>query len=93
MLIDGVHMDICGVGGLRRIKNAMGVAKACLLHTTHTLLVGDQATAFAVENGFPLENLTTPASAKIQSDWKAAKCQPNYRVNVYVGCVNYCNQR
>ena len=41
-----------------------------------------QATAFAVEMGFPLENLTTPDSTKIWADWEAKSCQPNFRQNV-----------
>lgn len=34
-------MDVGAVGDLRRIKNAIGVARKVLEHTTHTLLVGE----------------------------------------------------
>ncbi|OBS59486.1 hypothetical protein A6R68_09389, partial [Neotoma lepida] len=38
MIMDGTAMDVGAVGGLRRIKNAIGVARKVLEHTTHTLL-------------------------------------------------------
>lgn len=47
MVIDAVRMDVGAVAGLRRVKNAVGVAKAVLLYTEHTLLSGDLATEFA----------------------------------------------
>jgi isoaspartyl peptidase/L-asparaginase-like protein (Ntn-hydrolase superfamily) len=54
MVIDAVRMDIGCVAGLRRVKNAVGVARAVMLHTTHTMLIGDQATQFALEMGYGL---------------------------------------
>lgn len=41
------------VGGLRRVKHAALAAKMVLQHTAHSLLVGDAATAFALEMGIP----------------------------------------
>ncbi|KAK2115013.1 hypothetical protein P7K49_005638 [Saguinus oedipus] len=41
MIMDGTTMDVGAVGDLRRIKNAIGVARKILEHTTHTLLVGE----------------------------------------------------
>ncbi|MEJ1285118.1 aspartylglucosaminidase [Cricetulus griseus] len=41
MIMDGATMNVGAVGDLRRIKNAIGVARRVLDHTTHTLLVGD----------------------------------------------------
>lgn len=33
-------MEVGAVGDLRRVKNAVGVARAVMEHTQHTLLVG-----------------------------------------------------
>ncbi|KAG9256737.1 aspartylglucosaminidase [Emericellopsis atlantica] len=82
MIIDGETLNAGAVAGLRRIKDAIGVARMVLDTTTHTMLSGDLATQFAVEMGFEEEDLTTPASKEICETWKEANCQPNYRVNV-----------
>lgn len=70
------------VGCLRRVKNAVGVARKIMEHTRHTLLVGELATDFAIKMGFKEENLTTNVSAKMNADWKLANCQPNFWRNV-----------
>jgi N4-(beta-N-acetylglucosaminyl)-L-asparaginase len=82
MIMDGGSMKSGAVAGLRRVRDAIGVARAVLEHTTHTLLAGDLATEFAVQNGFAEANLTTEASAARCAAWRAAACQPNYRVDV-----------
>ncbi|KAI1826780.1 asparaginase [Xylaria intraflava] len=82
MIMDGTTMKSGSVAALRRIKNAIGVARAVLEHTTHTMLAGDLATDFAISNGFMPENLTTADSAALCAEWKAGGCQPNYRINV-----------
>jgi N4-(beta-N-acetylglucosaminyl)-L-asparaginase len=81
MVIDAVRMDVGAVASLRRVKNAVGVARAVLFHTTHTILAGDQATEFAAEMGFPVESLSTNTSQSIWKQWKQGSCQPNYRIN------------
>jgi len=82
LILEGRTMNAGAVGGLRRVRNAIGVARAIMEHTTHTILVGDQATAFAVAMGFEEQTLTTPHSHEMWNNWKAAKCQPNYWNNV-----------
>ena len=77
-IIDGVTMDAGSVGGLRRVKNAIGVARAVLRHSAHTLLVGERATEFALMAGFPEESLSTPSSEAAHASWLEAQCQPNY---------------
>ncbi|KAI0169268.1 asparaginase-domain-containing protein [Hypoxylon sp. FL1284] len=93
MIMDGTTMNTGAVAGLRRIRDAVSVARAVLEHTTHSLLAGDQATDFAVANGFTAQNLTTEASAASCAEWKAGDCQPNYRVavtpNASVSCGPY----
>ncbi|KAK3689401.1 asparaginase-domain-containing protein [Podospora appendiculata] len=82
MIMDGTSMKSGAVANLRRIKDAIAVARHVLEHTTHSLLVGDQATQFAVENGFHEEELATPESRAKCDAWTAARCQANYRINV-----------
>ncbi|KAL1773243.1 N(4)-(beta-N-acetylglucosaminyl)-L-asparaginase isoform X1 [Sigmodon hispidus] len=78
MIMDGTAMDVGAVGDLRRIKNAIGVARKVLEHTTHSILVGDSATKFAESMGFTSENLSTNASQALHSSWLSRNCQPNY---------------
>ncbi|KAI0155230.1 asparaginase [Xylariaceae sp. FL1272] len=82
MIMDGTTMKSGSVAAIRRVKNAIGVARAVLEHTTHTMIAGDFATDFAMSNGFAVENLTTTDSEASCEDWKAGGCQPNYRINV-----------
>lgn len=71
-------MDMGAVGALRRVKSAIAVAKDVLLHTSHSLLVGDQATEFAIEMDYKEESLSTNTSRSIWKQWKENNCQPNY---------------
>uniref|UniRef100_A0A182JUA1 N(4)-(beta-N-acetylglucosaminyl)-L-asparaginase n=1 Tax=Anopheles christyi TaxID=43041 RepID=A0A182JUA1_9DIPT len=82
MLMDGKTMDIGAVAALRDVKHAAEVAKYVLRNTKHTLLVGNQATEFAVMMGFKRESLQTEASKGMWSAWKNNHCQPNYWKNV-----------
>lgn len=82
MIMDGVTMKSGSVAALRRVKNAIGVARHVLEYTSHTMLAGDLATEFAIENGFAAENLTTEASAARCVEWRRNSCQSNYRQNV-----------
>ena len=82
LIMDGTTLKAGAVAALRRVREAVSVARAVLEHTTHTLLAGDQATLFALQNGFAETNLTTEASAEQCEAWRAAKCQANYRLNV-----------
>lgn len=77
LIMHGPSHRAGAVGALRNIKNAIGVAKAVMEHTAHSLLVGDGATAFAVDMGFRRESLASPRSAKVHSLWTRNRCQPN----------------
>ncbi|XP_037382369.1 N(4)-(beta-N-acetylglucosaminyl)-L-asparaginase [Talpa occidentalis] len=90
MIMDGTTMNVGAVGGLRRIKNAIGVARKVLEHTTHTLLVGESATKFAESMGFINEDLSTSTSETLYSHWHAGNCQPNYWRNVIPDASKYC---
>ncbi|KAM8848741.1 N(4)-(beta-N-acetylglucosaminyl)-L-asparaginase isoform 2-T2 [Synchiropus picturatus] len=82
MIMDGDTMEVGAVADLRRIKNAIGVARAVMEHTDHTLLVGESATLFAESMGFIAEDLTTNKSLNIFEQWLKGNCQPNYHKKV-----------
>ncbi|KAK3914538.1 N(4)-(Beta-N-acetylglucosaminyl)-L-asparaginase [Frankliniella fusca] len=82
MIMDGVSMNIGAVSDLRRIPNAISVARKVLDHTAHTMLAGDQATKFATQLGFKQQSLSTNKSLEIWSQWKKKQCQPNFWRNV-----------
>ncbi|CAN9514608.1 unnamed protein product [Ophioblennius macclurei] len=82
MIMSGNTMEVGAVADLRRIKNAIGVARAVMERTEHTLLVGESASVFAENMGFVAEDLTTNKSVNIFSQWLKGNCQPNYRKNV-----------
>lgn len=63
------HMEVGAVCDLRSIRDAISTARLVMQHTTHTTLVGLQASAFALEMGMKLSNLSTPASSKSYYKW------------------------
>lgn len=90
MIMNGDLMEVGAVADLRRIKNAVGVARAVMERTSHTLLVGESATLFAENMGFAAEDLTTDKSLNIFSEWLKGNCQPNYRKNVSPDPSKHC---
>ena len=78
MLMDGTTMRAGGVGDLRGVAGAVAVARWVMDTTTHTLLVGESAAAFAVGLGAARSNLTSPASAAAWRAWQEGGCQPNF---------------
>ncbi len=71
--LDAVIMDDAGgvgaVAALEDTVHAISVARAVMEHTPHTFLVGEGATRFARERGFPRVNLLTPEAEKAWRDW------------------------
>lgn len=90
MIMDGGSFNAGAVAGLRRVKNAIGVARAVMEHTRHTLLSGDLATKFAKEMGFEEESLSTPEMEARCEAWREESCQPNYRVDVSPDAGSSC---
>ncbi|XP_071599328.1 N(4)-(beta-N-acetylglucosaminyl)-L-asparaginase isoform X2 [Heliangelus exortis] len=90
MIMDGNTMEVGAVADLRRVKNAIGVARKVIEYTKHTLLVGESASLFAVRMGFPYEDLTTPKSLSLYSNWLNRSCQPNYWKNVVPDSSKSC---
>jgi N4-(beta-N-acetylglucosaminyl)-L-asparaginase len=72
MIMDGDTMNVGAVGALRRVQHAISVARKVMENTFHTLLVGDQATNFALDYGFPDMSLSTSHSASIWSSWMSS---------------------
>lgn len=73
-------MNMGAVAALRRVKNAISVARYVLEHTQHSLLVGDLATQFALSMGLKEEPLETNSSHNMWQQWKENDCQPNFWV-------------
>ena len=78
MIMWAPTFDVGSVGCLKRVKNAISVARKVLELTDHTMLVGDDATNFATEIGFPSGPLNTTRSTDVYNAWLAAGCVPNY---------------
>ncbi|XP_020853488.1 LOW QUALITY PROTEIN: N(4)-(beta-N-acetylglucosaminyl)-L-asparaginase [Phascolarctos cinereus] len=90
MIMDGDTMKVGAVADLRRIKNAVGVARKVMEHTKHTLLVGESATQFAECMGFPNEELSTNTSRFLYLEWLGHNCQPNFWKNVIPDASKSC---
>ncbi|EQC29429.1 N4-(beta-N-acetylglucosaminyl)-L-asparaginase [Saprolegnia diclina VS20] len=92
MIMDGDDQAMGAVACLRRVKDAIRVARRVLTHSSHSLLAGDGALAFAKMMGFREESLTTPYSTKLYLEWQANRCQPNYyrnMINQSTACPPY----
>uniref|UniRef100_A0A8D0BS52 N(4)-(Beta-N-acetylglucosaminyl)-L-asparaginase n=1 Tax=Salvator merianae TaxID=96440 RepID=A0A8D0BS52_SALMN len=90
MIMDGNTMQVGAVADLRRVKNAIGVARKVIEHTRHTLLVGESASLFAESMGFPSEDLTTQTSLSVFLKWLNRSCQPNFWKNVTPDASKSC---
>jgi N4-(beta-N-acetylglucosaminyl)-L-asparaginase len=66
------------VGGVRNIKNVCLVARKVFEHTAHVMLVAEGAEKFAVDLGFPRENLLTDDARKIWLLWKENNSQMDW---------------
>src|SRR5919204_6446567 len=64
-VMDGRTLACGGVAGLENVRHPAALARRVMEKTPHVLLVGDGARLFAIEQGFPLENLNTPESVAL----------------------------
>lgn len=69
--------DIGAVSFLERIKHPVSVARKVMEMTPHVLLSGEGAQAFAVANGFPLED--GKLSPEAEKEWKDWLEKSNYK--------------
>ncbi len=80
-VMDGATLACGAVAALENIRHPTAVARHVMEQTPHVFLVGEGAKLFAVEQGFPLEDLQTPESVaewqrrqrKLSKDQKPAK--------------------
>ncbi|KAL4154843.1 hypothetical protein PRNP1_006957 [Phytophthora ramorum] len=82
MILDGSTMEMGAVAQLKRVKPAIRVARAVMEHSSHSILAGDGALAFAKMMGFEETPLDTAHSREIYTNWRNNECQPNYFRNV-----------
>ena len=76
-------MEVGGVGAMRYVKDGIKAARLVTLYTEHTMLLGDQASAFAISMGLPgPSNLSSTESMEKWTKWREDRCQPNFRKNV-----------
>lgn len=61
-VMDGKTLACGAVAGLENIRHPAALARRVMEKTPHVLLVGHGAQAFALQQGFSLENLNTPES-------------------------------
>jgi N4-(beta-N-acetylglucosaminyl)-L-asparaginase len=66
------------VAGVRNIRNVCLVARKVFEHTAHVMMAGQGAEAFAVDLGFPRENLLTEDARKIWMLWKESNSQMDW---------------
>src|ERR1700674_4517710 len=64
-VMDGRTLACGAVAGLENIRHAAALARRVMEKTPHVLLVGEGARLFALEQGFPLQNLSTAESMAI----------------------------
>ena len=72
----------CGsVMAMEHIRHPISVARKVMEKTPHVILAGDGALQFALQEGFPKENLLTPKSEKDWKEWlKTSHYEP--RMNI-----------
>jgi N4-(beta-N-acetylglucosaminyl)-L-asparaginase len=69
-VMDGKTLTCGAVAGLENVRHPAAVARRVMEKTPHVLLVGQGAQQFAIQQGFPLETLTTPESL---AEWEKAR--------------------
>jgi len=72
------------------VRDAIAAAALVMHHSHHTLLVGEQASQFAVEMGLERSSLATSASLALHATWVEGGCQPNFRKNVRPDAKSSC---
>lgn len=69
-IMDGLTHGAGSVGGLQGIRTPISVARRVMEATPHTMLVGQNALAFALDQGFTQEDLLTPQSRSRWLEWR-----------------------
>ncbi len=69
-VMDGATLACGAVAGLENIRHPAALARRVMEKTPHILLLGQGAQQFAIQQGFPLENLNTAESL---TEWEKQK--------------------
>ncbi|CAM9715084.1 unnamed protein product [Heterosigma akashiwo] len=80
MLMDADTRNVGAVASMYNISHAARVARRVLEDTYHSLLVGADATAFALREGFQLATLRTERTDAKRAAWVAGGRVPNHWV-------------
>jgi N4-(beta-N-acetylglucosaminyl)-L-asparaginase len=75
-VMDGRTLACGAVAGLENVRHPAALARRVMERTPHVLLVGEGARLFAVQQGFPLQELSTPASL---AEWEKRRPKANPR--------------
>lgn len=76
-------MEVGAVAGMRYVKDGIKAARLVMQYSSHTMLVGDKASVFAISMGLPgPTNLSSAESIEKWTEWRQNNCQPNFRKNV-----------
>jgi N4-(beta-N-acetylglucosaminyl)-L-asparaginase len=87
MIFWGPPHTVGAVGGIKRIKRPISVARQVMERTSHTLLVGDDATRFARKVGFVEEPFLTEEARRAWEAWKADPRRPHSWNHDTIGMV------
>lgn len=87
ILFWGPKHAVGAVGGIKRIKRPISVARKVMEKTRHTLLVGEDATRFAVRMGWKEEELLTEKARKAWERWKANPKREDFWNHDTIGMV------
>jgi isoaspartyl peptidase/L-asparaginase-like protein (Ntn-hydrolase superfamily) len=66
-VMDGQTLQLGAVAGVENVRHPAALARRVMEKTPHALVVGEGARQFAMQQGFPLENLSTPESV---AEWE-----------------------
>jgi isoaspartyl peptidase/L-asparaginase-like protein (Ntn-hydrolase superfamily) len=72
-VMDGATLACGAVAGVENVRHVAALARRVMEKTPHVLLVGDGARVFAIQQGFPLETLSTPESV---AEWEKMRPKP-----------------
>lgn len=87
ILFWGPPHAVGAVGGMKRIKRPISVARKVMEKTRHTLLVGDDATKFAVRMGWKEEELLTDKARRLWEAWKKNPARASFWNHDTIGMV------
>ncbi|RMH02458.1 MAG: twin-arginine translocation signal domain-containing protein [Planctomycetota bacterium] len=71
--MDGPRHNAGAVACIERVMHPAQVAELVMDRTDHVLLVGEGATRFAHDHGFPDQDLLTPRAREIWLRWRASR--------------------